>query len=152
MVLDPLSFQSTVLVAVILAAAARTIIPYLAKRQADIQNGVAPRPFTFSYVITAFLGSVPVFVGAIMLLPIVLPQVSNEGTQLMVFVTAFGLAYATTDLVNRNLPTSGVLTPLVRKQVLAQAQEEAEAKRKAEDNQKPVLTKETIEKKIDGTA
>ena len=103
MVLDTGSFEATVLAAVVLAGAARTIIPYLAKRQSDLSNGQDPRPFSWSYIITAILGVVPVAVGAILLLPTVLPQVQNSGSQLMVFITAFGLAYATTDIVNRNV-------------------------------------------------
>src|SRR4051812_25221006 len=117
MSLEEGSFQATVFVAVIFAGIARTLIPYLSKRQEDIQSGLKPRPFTFSYVITAVLGTVPVLIGSILLLPIVLPQISNTGTQLMVFITAFGLAYATTDVVNRNLPSMGTVTPALVKKI-----------------------------------
>lgn len=113
MVLDTGSFQFTVLVAVILAGAARTIIPFLSKRQSDIAAGLEPRKFTYSYITTALLGVIPVFVGAILLLPIILPQVINTGSQLIVFITSFGIAYATTDLVNRNLPTVGTPTQAI---------------------------------------
>lgn len=104
MPLDSGVFEATVLAAVVLAGAARTVIPYLAKRQSDLSNGIVPRPFSVSYIITAILGVVPVAVGAILLLPTILPQVQNNGgSQLMVFITSFGLAYATTDIVNRNV-------------------------------------------------
>lgn len=112
MVLDTGTFEATVLTAVVLAGAARTVIPYLSKRQGDISSGIDPRPFSISYIITAILGVVPVAVGAILLLPTILPQVQNGGSQLMVFITAFGLAYATTDLVNRNVSTLTLQTPL----------------------------------------
>lgn len=108
MVLDEGIFTGTVLVAVILASAARTIIPWLAKRQSDITAGLEPRPFSLTYLMTAAIGAVPVLVGAILLLPTILPQLQNNGTQLMVFVTGFGLAYAATDLVNRNVSAPSV--------------------------------------------
>src|ERR1041385_6609909 len=113
-VLDQGAFEATVLVAVVLAGAARTIIPYLSKRQGDVSAGVDPRPFSWSYIITALLGIIPVAVGAILLLPTILPQVSNGGSQLMVFITAFGLAYATTDLVNRNVSTLTTQIPITK--------------------------------------
>src|SRR5689334_19476673 len=97
--IDPGAFEATVLVAVILAGAARTLIPYLSKRQGDISAGVDPRPFSWNYIITGLLGIIPVAVGSVLLLPTILPQVSTGGSQLMVFITAFGLAYTTTDLV-----------------------------------------------------
>jgi hypothetical protein len=112
MVLDTGAFEATVLAAVVLAGAARIVIPYLAKRQGDISAGVDPRPFSISYIITGILGIVPVAIGSILLLPTILPQVQNNGSQLMVFITAFGLAYATTDIVNRNVSTLLVQTPL----------------------------------------
>jgi|SRR5690348_1878785 uncharacterized membrane protein len=108
MVLDSGAFEGTVLAGVILAGAARTLIPYLAKRQADLTAGLDPRPFSLSYIITGVLGIIPVAVGATLLLPTILPQVSAGGSQLMVFVTSFGLAYATTDIVNRNVSTLGI--------------------------------------------
>lgn len=108
MALDQGAFEATVLAAVVLAGAARIVIPYLSKRQADLAAGIEPRPFSVSYIITGILGVVPVAVGAILLLPTVLPEVQNTGSQLMVFITAFGLAYATTDLVNRNVSTSAI--------------------------------------------
>lgn len=115
MPLDSGVFEATVLAAVVLAGAARTVIPYLAKRQSDLSNGIVPRPFSVSYIITAILGVVPVAVGAILLLPTILPQVQNNGgSQLMVFITSFGLAYATTDIVNRNV--SSQLVPGVATQ------------------------------------
>jgi hypothetical protein len=105
MVLDPSAFQGTVISGVILAGIARTLIPYLAKRSADDAAGVTPRPFSIGYIITGALAIIPVAVGATLLLPTILPNITNGGTQLMVFVTAFGLAYASTDLVNRNVST-----------------------------------------------
>jgi hypothetical protein len=105
MVLDPSAFEGTVLAGVILAGIARTLIPYLAKRSADDAAGVPPRPFSIGYIITGALAIIPVAVGAVLILPTVLPIVPNNGTQLMVFIGAFGLAYATTDLVNRNVST-----------------------------------------------
>jgi len=108
MVLDSGAFEITVLAAVILAGTARIVIPYLSKRQADLSAGLEPRPFSWSYIITGILGVVPVAVGAILLLPTILPSVPNTGSQLMVFITAFGLAYATTDLVNRNVSTVSI--------------------------------------------
>lgn len=110
MVLDTNTFEVTVFIAVILAGAARTIIPFLSKRQSDIAAGLEPRKFTYSYVTTALLGTVPVLVGAILLLPLVMPQVNNSGSQITIFVLAFGIAYTTNDLVNRNLPTTGTPT------------------------------------------
>lgn len=110
MVLDNTSFEITVFVAVILAGLARTLIPFLSKRQADIAAGLEPRPFTYSYVTTALLATVPVLVGAVLLLPLVLPQVNNSGSQITIFVLAFGIAYTANDLVNRNLPSTGIAT------------------------------------------
>lgn len=115
MPIDSGIFEATVLAAVVLAGAARTVIPYLAKRQSDLSNGITPRPFSVSYIVTAILGVVPVAVGAILLLPTILPNVQNNGSQLMVFITAFGLAYATTDIVNRNVSSQlipGVATDI----------------------------------------
>lgn len=101
--IDPGAFEATVLVAVVLAGAARTLIPYLSKRQADLSAGIEPRPFSWAYILTGVLGIIPVAVGASLLLPTILPQVPTGGSQLMVFITSFGLAYATTDIVNRNV-------------------------------------------------
>lgn len=119
MVLDNTSFEITVFVAVILAGLARTLIPYLSKRQSDVAAGLEPRPFTLSYVTTALLATVPVLVGSVLLLPIVLPQVNNAGSQITIFVLAFGIAYTANDLVNRNLPTQGVVTNNILKRVNA---------------------------------
>lgn len=107
MVLDPGAFQATVLAGAILAGIARILIPYLAKRAADDAAGVPPRPFSIGYIITGALAVIPVAVGAILLLPSILPQVAaqNNGTLLMVFVGAFGLSYATVDTVNRQVST-----------------------------------------------
>jgi|SRR5690349_16603088 len=122
MVLDPSAFQGTVIAGVILAGIARTLIPYLAKRSADDAAGVPPRPFSIGYIITGALAIIPVAVGAVLILPTILPLVPNNGTQLMVFVGAFGLAYATTDLVNRNVST------LTNQSILATGKAGKEAK------------------------
>lgn len=106
--IDAGAFEATVLAAVVLAGAARTLIPYLSKRQADLSAGIQPRPFSWAYIITGVLGIVPVAVGAILLLPTILPQVPTGGSQLMVFITSFGLAYATTDIVNRNVSSLSI--------------------------------------------
>lgn len=126
MVLDDAVYTGTVLVAVILASAARTIIPWLAKRQDDITAGLEPRPFSLAYVMTAAIGAVPVLVGAILILPTVLPQIQNNGTQLMVFITGFGLAYAATDLVNRNISAPSVPLSQVAKVNAIRAKQAAE--------------------------
>jgi len=122
MVLDPGAFEGTVLAGVILAGIARTLIPYLAKRAADDAAGIQPRPFSIGYIITGALAIIPVAVGSVLLLPTILPSITNGGTQLMVFVTAFGLAYATTDLVNRNVST------LTNQSILATGKAGKEAK------------------------
>jgi|SRR5690349_7139891 len=112
--IDSGAFEATVLVAAFVAGAARTLIPYLSKRQGDISSGVDPRPFSWSYIRTGLLGVIPVAVGSILLLPTILPQVPTGGSQLMVFVTAFGLAYTTTDLVNRNVSTLTTQIPVTK--------------------------------------
>lgn len=100
------SFEITVLIAVILAGIARTVIPYLAKRQDDSTTGNPIRPFSLSYVITAIVSTVPVLVGSLLLLPTILPMVPNNGTVLMIFITAFGLSYTVNDIVNRSISAS----------------------------------------------
>ena len=122
MVLDQSAFEGTVLAAVILAGTARILIPYLAKRAADDAAGVPPRPFSIGYIITGALAIIPVAVGAVLLLPTILPVVPNNGTLLTVFVAAFGLAYATTDIVNRNVST------LTNQSILATGKAGKEAK------------------------
>ena len=108
MPLDQTMFEITVLMGVGLAGAARTVIPYLAKRQGDVSEGRDPRPFSWAYVATALLAVIPVAVGTILLFPVVLPQVANSGTPLMIFATSFGLGYAATDIVNRNVSTLNI--------------------------------------------
>lgn len=106
MVLSEESFEVTVLVAVILAGIARTIIPFLAKKQDDTAVGIEPRKFALSYVITAVVSTVPVLIGSLLLLPTILPQIQNTGSNLMIFITAFGLAYTVNDIVNRSVSTN----------------------------------------------
>lgn len=103
MVLSTDNFEITVLIAVILAAAARTLIPYIAKIQDDNAAGTTPRKFSMSYVITAVVSIIPVLVGSILLLPTILPQIQNTGSLLTIFITAFGLSYTVNDIVNRSV-------------------------------------------------
>lgn len=106
MVLTEETFEITILIAVILAGLARTLIPYLAKKQDDTAAGLDPRDFSLSYVITAVISAIPVLVGSLLLLPTILPIVQNTGSNLMIFITAFGLAYTVNDVVNRSISTN----------------------------------------------
>lgn len=99
-----------VLIACIFAGLGRTGLPYLRKWKDAAENG-QELPFDRKYLYTAVFSIVGSIIIGILLFPTIIGSVPSDATGIAIFASAFGLAWASNDIINQIISTgSGTQT------------------------------------------